>query len=59
MPEGKVNMGVVYRDVKALAERAGSSQSVKMRELKELLAIREKIRDKLEKEIEGGFCSGF
>ena len=52
-------MGVVYRDVKALAERAGSSQSVKMRELKELLAIREKIRDKLEKEIEGGFCSGF
>ena len=48
-------MGVVDRDVKALAERAGSSQRVKMRELEELLAI----RDQLEKEIEGGFRYGF
>ena len=40
MPEGKVNMGVVDRDVKALAERAGSSQRAKMGELEELLAIR-------------------
>ena len=36
MPEGEVKMGVV--DVKALAERAGSSQRAKMRELEELLA---------------------
>ena len=45
MPGRAVNMGVVDRDVKALAERAGSSQSAKIRELEELLAI----RDKLEK----------
>ena len=38
-------MGVV--DVKALAERTGSSQRVKMRELEQLLAI----RHQLEKEI--------
>ena len=55
MPEGEVNMGVVDRDVKALTERAGSSQRAKMRELEELLAI----RDQLEKEIEGGFRYGF
>ena len=48
-------MGVVARDVKALAERAGSSQRIKMRELEELLAI----RDQLEKEIEGSFRYGF
>ena len=48
-------MGVVDRDVKALAERAGSSQRANMRELKELLAI----RNRLEKEIEGGFRCGF
>ena len=47
-------MGVVDRDVKALAERAGSSQRAKMRELEELLAI----RDQLEKEIESGFRYG-
>ena len=52
MPEGEVKMGVV--DVKALAERARSSQGAKMRELEELLAI----RDQLEKEIEGGFRYG-
>ena len=46
-------MGVV--DVKALAERAGSSQRAKMRELEELLAI----RDRLEREIEGDFRYGF
>ena len=48
-------MGDVDRDVKALAERAGSSQRAKMRELEELLAT----RDPLEKEIEGGFRYGF
>ena len=48
MPEGKVKMGVV--DVKALAERAGSSQRATMRVLEELLAR----RDQLEQEIEGG-----
>ena len=48
-------MGVVAEDVKALAERAGGSQRAKMRELEELLAI----RDQLDKEIEGGFRSGF
>ena len=42
-------------DVRALAERAGSSQQAKMRELEELLAI----RDQLEKEIEGDFRYGF
>ena len=42
-------------DVKALAARARSSQLAKMRELEELLAI----RDQLEKEIEGGFRYGF
>ena len=53
MPEGEVKIGVV--DVKTLAERAGSSQRAKMRELEQLLAI----RDQLEKEIEGGFRYGF
>ena len=53
MPEGKVKMGVV--DVKASAERAGSCQRAKMRELDGLLAR----RDKLEKEIEGGAYYGF
>ena len=48
-------MGVVDRDVKALAERARSSQRAKMRELEELLGI----RDQLKKEIEGGFRYGF
>ena len=48
-------MGVVDRDVKAFAERAGSSQRAKMRELEELLAI----RDQLEKKIEGGVRYGF
>ena len=43
MPEGEIEMGVV--NVKALAERVGSSQRAKMRELEELLAI----RDQLEK----------
>ena len=42
-------MGVV--GVKTLAERAVSSQRAKMRELEDLLAI----RDQLEKEVEGGF----
>ena len=46
-------MGVV--NVKALAERAGSSQRAKMRELEELLAR----RDQLETEVEGGFYYGF
>ena len=55
MPEGEVNICVVDRDVKALAERAGSSQRAIMRELEELLAM----RDQLEKEIEGGFRHGF
>ena len=53
MPEGEVKKGVV--NVKTLAERAGSSQLAKMRELEELLAI----RDQLEKEIEGGFRYDF
>ena len=48
-------MGVVDRDVKASAERAGSSQRAKMRELEKLLAI----RNQLDKEIEGGFRYGF
>ena len=52
MLEGEVKRGVV--DVKALAERAESSQRAKMRELEELLAK----RDQLEEEIEGGFCYG-
>ena len=43
MLEGEVKKGVV--GVKALVERAGSSQRAKMRELEELLAI----RDQLEK----------
>ena len=43
MPEGEVKMGV--ENVKVLAERARSSQRAKMRELEELLAV----RDKLEK----------
>ena len=53
MPEGEenMNMGVVDREVKALAERAGSPQKAKMRELGELLVR----RDQLEKGIEGGF----
>ena len=42
-------------DVKKLAERAGSSQEAKMRELEEPLAM----RDQLEKFIEGGFHYGF
>ena len=46
-------MGVV--NVKALAEKAGSSQRANMRELEELLAI----RDQLAKEIEDGFRHGF
>ena len=46
-------MGVV--NVKELAERAASSQRAKVRELEELLAI----RDQLEREIEGGFRHGF
>ena len=45
MSEGVVNMGVVDREVKSLAERAESSQRAKMRELEKLLAI----RDQLEK----------
>ena len=53
MPEGEVKLGVV--NVKALSERAGSSQRAKVRELEELLAI----RDQLEKEIERGFRYGF
>ena len=55
MPEGDVNMGVVDRDVKALAERAGGSQRAKMREPEKLLAI----RYQPEKEIEGGFRYSF
>ena len=51
MPEGEVKIGGV--DMKALAERAGSSQRVMMQELEELLAI----RDQLEKE--DGFRYGF
>ena len=46
MPEGEVNMGVVNRDVRAWAERAGSSQRAYMRELEELLAIRDKSRNR-------------
>ena len=42
-------------DVKKLAERAGSSQEAKMRELEEPLAM----RDQLEKFIEAGFHYGF
>ena len=42
-------------DVKALAERAGSSQRAKRRELVELLVR----RDQLEKTIEGGSFYGF
>ena len=53
MPEGEVKMGVV--DVNALAERGKSSQRAKIRELEELLAI----RDQLEKYTEGGFRYGF
>ena len=53
MPEGKVKMGVVV--VKASAERAGSSQRAKMRELEKMLAR----RDQLENEIEGGSCCRF
>ena len=53
MPEGEVKNGVV--DVKALAERARNSQLAKMRELEELLAI----RDQLENEVEGGSRYGF
>ena len=37
MPEGEIKMAVVK--LKALAERAGSSQRAKMRELEELLEI--------------------
>ena len=43
MPEGEVKMGVV--DVEALAERAGSSQWAKMRELEELLARRDQLEE--------------
>ena len=46
-------MGVA--DVKAVADRARSSHRARMRELEELLAI----RDQLEEEIEGGFRYGF
>ena len=53
MPEGEIKAGGV--DVKALAERAGSSQRAKLRELEELLAR----KDQLEKQIEGGFRYGF
>ena len=53
MPEGDVKLSLV--NVKALAEIAGSSQRVEMRELEELL---EK-RDQLDKKIEGGFRYGF
>ena len=38
-------MGVAERDVKALAEIAGSSQRAKMRELEELLAIRDQLEE--------------
>ena len=48
-------MGFVYRDVEALAERAGSSQRAKMRELEQLLAM----RNQLEIEMVGGFRYGF
>ena len=48
-------MGVVDRDVKGWAERAGSSQKAEMLELEEVLAI----RDQLEKEIAGDFRYGF
>ena len=41
MPEGDVKMGVV--NVKALAERARSFQRAKMRELEELLEIRDQL----------------
>ena len=54
MPEVEVKIGVV--NMKALAERARSSQRAKMRELEEELLV---IRDQLEKEIEGGFRYGF
>ena len=43
MPEGEVKLGVV--DVKALVEKAKSSQLARMRELEEPLAV----RDQLEK----------
>ena len=46
-------MGVM--GVNALAERAGSSQGAKMRQLEELLAR----RDQLDKKIEDGFSFGF
>ena len=39
-------MGVVDRDVKSLVERAGSSRRAKMRELEELLAIRDQLEKK-------------
>ena len=55
MPEVEVNMGVVHRNEEELAERAGSSQRAKMRELEKLLAI----RNQLEKEIKGSFRYGF
>ena len=51
--ESEVKMGVV--DANALAERAESSQRAKKRKLEELLAR----RDRLEKQIEGGFRYGF
>ena len=41
MPQGAANMAVVDRDVKTLAKRAGRSQRAKMRELNQLLAIRD------------------
>ena len=53
MPEVEVKLWVM--NVKPLAERAGSSQRAKMRELEELLAI----RDQLEREIEVGSYYGF
>ena len=55
MPESDVNKGVVDQDVKALAERAGSSQGATMPELEELLAM----GDELEKYFEVGFRYGF
>ena len=42
--EGEVNMGVV--DAKTLAERGGSSRRAKMRELGELLAMRDQLENK-------------
>ena len=57
MPEGAANMGVVNRDVRTLAERSGRSQRAKMRELNQLLAIRDQHDNKIEDDFRFGFLT--